>query len=205
MTRKSDPRNIIQPITSRDWFLYYLFNDEELASIRKQWRSEINNIESGEPGQEGLPFREQEEVTQKYVELLRKQFRISKNTAVNALAYTKGNRILNKDRIPTAKIEKDRITISIGPETRLRDIEHLWKIQISSLQQQLPGFKLERAVLSSQPRLAYIIHKNKLKGRKMADIHEDYQKGKLDDAIPAHPLSVIEDFRQYYKDIVQGY
>lgn len=198
-------RDITNPITSRDWFLYYLFTDEDLASIRKQWRVEIDDIESGEQGKNGLPFLEQETITDYYVELVGAKFNTTVDIAFKALRYEEWSRILNEDRIPKAKIDGDRITISVGSETRLEDIEHLWSIYVEDLQKRLPTYQSKRTPKAEQPLLAYVIYKKLLDGSSMSHIHEDYVKGTLDDRIAAHPDSVIEDFRKYYKRVVQGY
>ncbi len=198
-------RDITNPITLRDWFLYYIFTDEDFVSIRKQWRTEINDIESGEPGKDGLPFREQEIITESYIQRVCDKFKINRDVALKGLRYEAWSRVLNKDRIPTATVDGDRINISIGAETRLEDIEHLWDIYAESLQKKLPAYQSKRTPKAEQPLLAYVIHKKSLDGNKMTHIHECYVKGTLDDRIPAHPESVIEDFRKYYKKVVQGY
>lgn len=203
MTKKY--RNIIDPITSREWFLYYLFTDEDFVSIRKQWRAEINDIESGQSGKNGLPFLEQEVITERYTQQTSNKFKITANTALKGLRHEESSRVLNEDRIPTATVDGDRINISIGAETRLEDIEHLWNIYAEDLQKKLPAYKSKRTAKAEQPLLACVIHKKSLNGEKMAYIHECYVKGTLDNRIPAHPESVIEDFRKYYKRVTQGY
>lgn len=199
-------RDIVNPITSRDWFLYYLFTDADFVSIRKQWRDKINNIESGEPGKEGLPFLEQEKITADYASLIVETFNITRETAIKGLAYIEGGRILNKDRIPTAEIENDRIKVSIGAGTRFEDIEHLWRIQITSLQEKLPGYKSQRETPASDPLIAYVIHRERLKGRKLTEIHNDYLVGNLDDRLLAGDKWIdVNDFRKYYEKTVKGY
>ena len=198
-------RDIINPITPRDWFLYYLFTDEDFVSIRKQWRVEIDDIESGEPGREGIPFLEQEKITKRYVNLLSKKFRLNEDVAIKGLAYTEWSRALNEDRIPTAKIDGDRVTISVGVDTRLEDVEHLWNIYVTSLQEKILGRKPGRAVPANEPLLAYVIHKNLLKGRELTKVHKEYLDGSLDSRILPGERYDLNDFRKYYKRTVKGY
>lgn len=201
-----DYRDIVNPITAADWFLYYLFTDEDYTAIRNRWRNEIDDIDSGLPGKAGLPFLEQENITNEYVKLITKTFRINKETALQGLTYTANNRALNKHRIPTAKIENDRITISVGASTRLEDLEHLWNIQIVSLQEKLPNYKSQRDTPATDPFVAYIVHKERLSGRKLTEIHSDYLIGKLDTRLqPGDKWIDVNDFRKYYDKTVKGY
>ena len=198
-------RNTVNPITPRDWFLYYLFTDENFAAIRKRWRAEINDIESGEPGRSGLPFLKQEKITDQYVAVLCERFDINKETAVDGLRYTKWNRTLNKNRVPTAEIDGDRITINVGPGTKFEDIENLWNIRITSLQKKLPGYVSQREVPASEPLIAYLVHKELLKGRKLTEIHQDYQMGTLDSRLPSrNRWADVNEFRRYYNVTVKG-
>lgn len=198
-------RDIVNPITSREWFLYYLFTDEDFASIRKQWRVDLGDIESGEPGQNGLPFLEQEIITEGYIQKVCSRFKITIDIALKGLRYEAWSRVLSEDRIPTATMDGDRINISIGAETRFEDIEWLWNVYAEDLQKGLPTYQSKRTPKAEQPLLAYVVYKKSLDGGKMSYIHESYVNGTLDDRIPAHPESVIEDFRKYYKRVVQGY
>ena len=198
-------RDIINPVTPSDWFLYYLFTDEEFTSIREQWRTEMNDIESGEPGSEGLPYLEQEDITARYTDLLHKKFGLDKQDAIKGLAYVEGGRTLNRDRIPTAKVEDDRITISIGGGTRLEDIEYLWNTYIVTLQEKLPGYHTQRSMKANEPLLAYIVYQNKLKGRKLSEIHKEYLDGTLDERLAPGERLDVNDFRKYYIKTVKGH
>lgn len=198
-------RDAVNPLTSKDWFLYYLFNDDEIVTIRNRWRSEVDEVDSGEPGREGLLFLDQEKITESYVKLLINRFGVSADVARSCLGYTELGRNINKNRIPVASIKDDKIVIEIGPDTRLEDVEHLWRIRIDYLQKELPGYTSNRSVQPSRPLLAYVVYRCRLEGRKMVDIHNDYINGTLDERIPAHSNSTLEDFRKYYRSIVQGY
>jgi hypothetical protein len=199
-------RDIVNPITPSDWFLYYLFTDENFVLIRERWRNEIDDIESGEPGQEGLPFLEQERITTDYVSLVVETFDTTRETAIKGLVFTEHNRTLSKDRIPTAAVENDRIKVSIGANTRFEDLEHLWRIQITTLQEKLPGYRSQRDTPSSDPLVAYLIHRERLKGRKLTEIHKDYLTGNLDRRLLAGDKWIdVNDFRKYYEKTVKGY
>lgn len=192
------------PITAREWFLYHLFNDEDFVAIRAEWRHEVDQIDSGEPGKDGLFYLEQETLTERYVELLCEQFGINVSTARDGLRYTKWNRTLNRNRIPTAKVEGNFITIRVGVDTRMEDVKELWSLRVEYLQRQLPGFTSHRSSQVAQPLLAYIVYKQLRQGRKMVDIHKAYIDGTLDDRIPPKHSQSIEDFRKDYKAAVQG-
>lgn len=194
----------MSPITAREWFLYHLFNDEEFAAIRAKWRHEVDQIDSGEPGKDGLLYLEQETLTERYVELLREQFGISENVARDGLRYTKWNRTLNRNRVPLAKIEGGFITIRVGVDTRMEDVKELWNLRVEYLQRQLPGFTSHRSSQVAQPLLAYIVYKQLKQGRKMVDVHKAYIDGTLDYRIPPKQSQPIEDFRKDYKAAVQG-
>lgn len=199
-------RDIVNPITSRDWFLYYVFNDPAFITTKKRWQAEIYDVEAGEPGVDGLPFLEQEKITRRYIKDLGNKFNITDDTVRKGLSYTLDGRVLNRERVPFAKIENDRIVISIGSSTRLEDIEHLWNIQILSLQEELPSYSSQRDVLASEPLVAYLVHSERLKGRTLTDIHKAYLAGTLDVRLSAgNKWLDVNDFRKYYDKTVKGY
>lgn len=198
-------RNIYNPITARDWFLYRLFNDRDFVEIRKQWQLEINDIDQ-EPGQEDKQRTEIDEITTRYTEPLRQKFGINETTARKGLTYKKHNRTLNADRVPVAEIRGDRVLVSIGPSTTLEDIEDLWTPWISLLQSKLPGYSSQREMPSDETLLAYTVHKELLNGRKMTEIHKAYSHGTLHSEIPeGYKWPEVSDFRKYYKEVVKGY
>lgn len=198
-------RNIYQPITASDWFLYHLFNDKDFIEIRKQCQSEINDIDQ-EAGQEARQLAEIEEITTRYVEPLRQKFGINEVTARKGLLYKEHNRTLNGDRVPVAEIRGDRVIISIGANTTLKDVEDLWTPWISLLQSKLPNYNAQRETPSDEPLLAYTVYKELRNGRKMTEIHRAYSKGTLHSEIPeGNKWPEVSDFRKYYKEIVKGY
>lgn len=198
-------RDIYNPITARDWFLYHLFNDRDFVETRKQWQLEINDVDQ-EPGQEVRQRAEIDEITARYVEPLRQEFGINEVTARKGLTYKKHNRTLNADRVPVAEIRGDRIIISIGANTILEDIEDLWGVWINHLQSKLPNYDSQREKPSDEPLLAYAVYKELRKGRKMTKIHRAYSDGELHNEIPAgNKWPEVSDFRKYYKSIVKGY
>ena len=198
-------RDIVNPITPRDWFLYYLFTDGDFSSIRNAWRTAIDDVESGEPGHKGLPFLEQEKITDRYAELLSDRFNINIETALSGLRFSTMNRTINKHRVPTAEIDGDRIVISVGAGTKLEDIEHLWNIRITTLQEKLPSYISQREVPASEPLIAYLIHRELRKGRKLTEIHQEYQMGTLDSRIPSrNRWTDINEFRRHYNATVKG-
>lgn len=198
-------RNIYQPITARDWFLYHLFNDKDFIEIRKQWQLEINDIDQ-EAGQENRQRAKIEEITARYVELLYHRFGINESTSRKGLLYKKLNRILNADRVPVAEIRGDRVIISIAANTALKDIEDLWTPWISLLQSKLPNYNSQRETPSDEPLLAYTVYKELRTGRTFKNIHDAYLDGTLHRKIPeGNKWLEVSDFRKYYKEIVKGY
>lgn len=200
-------RNIYQPITARDWFLYHLFNDREFVVIRKRWQSEVNDVDQ-ERGreQEARQRAELEETTARYVELLRQQFNITDETARKGLRYKEHNRALNGDRVPVADIQGDRVIISIGANTKLEDIIDSWDVWISLLQSKLPNYSSQRENPSDEPLLAYTVYNELRGGRTMVDIHRAYLDGNLHADIPAgYKWLEVGAFRKYYKGVVKGY
>lgn len=198
-------RDIVNPITAREWFLHYLFTDEGFIEIKNQFQAAINDIDFVGPDAEDAERLERERAIGYYSGLLSERFNITKEVARRGLRYKKYSREINKDRVPVAKIEDDRVVISIGSETRLEDIDHLWEIQVTHLQTKLPRYSSQRTVPAKEPLLAYIVHKRLLAGEKMPAIHRDYQDGTLDDCINPNLNSSLEDFRKYYKRAVQGF
>jgi len=198
-------RNIYNPITPRDWFLYYLFHDNNFVTIRKQWRAAISDIDQT-PGQEKREHAEMDKITRYYIELLCQKLNINEMTALMGLRYTRHNRVLNKDRVPTAAIQGDHIVINIGANTKLEDIEGLWNIWITRLQRQLPNYDTSREIPTDEPLLIYAIHKQLLKGRKMTEVHAAYLNGTLHGNLQAGDKWLdVNDFRKYYHKVVKGY
>lgn len=198
-------RNVYQPITARDWFLYHLCNDKDFIEIRKQWQLEINDIDQ-EPGQEARRRAEIEEITTRYIEPLHQKFGINEATARKGLLYKKHNRILNGDRVPVAEIRGDRVIISIGTNTALKDVEDLWTPWISLLQSKLPNYNSQRETPSDEPLLAYTVYKELRTGRTLKNIHDAYLGGTLHRKIPEGDKWLeVSDFRKYYKEVVKGY
>lgn len=198
-------RDIYKPITARDWFLYYLFNDKDFIEIRKQWQLEINDIDQ-EPGQGARQRAEIDEITARYVEPLRRKFGVNEATARKGLTYKRHNRTLNADRVPVAEIRGDRVIISIGANTKLEDIIDSWGVWISYLQSRLPNYSSQRETPSDEPLLAYTIYKELRSGRKMTEIHRAYSQGTLHSEIPeGDKWPEVSDFRKYYKEVVKGY
>lgn len=198
-------RDIYNPITASDWFLYHLFNDRDFVEIRKQWQAEINDVDQ-EPGQEARQRAEIDEITTRYIEPLRQKFSINEATACKGLIYKKRNRTLNGDRVPVAEIRGDRVIISIGASTKLEDIESLWTPWISTLQSKLPNYSSQREKPSAEPLLAYIVYKELRKGRTLTDIHTAYQNGLLHSEMPESGKWLdVNDFRKYYDAVVKGY
>lgn len=203
MTKRS--RDIYNPITTRDWFLYHLFNDRDFADMREHWQLEINDVDQV-PGQYDKQRAEVDEITARYIEPLRQMFGINEATARKGLTYKEHNRTLNGDRVPIAEMRGDRVIISIGANTKLEDIEDSWGVWISYLQSKLPNYSSQRQKPSTEPLLAYAIHKELRNGRKMTEIHKAYSNGTLHRNIPeGDKWTEVSDFRKYYKEAVKGY
>ncbi len=201
MTKHS--RDVYNPITAKDWFLYHLFNDEAFTEIRKQWQLEINDVDQV-PGKEIEQRAEIDEITARYVKLLHKKFGINEATARKGLLYKKYNRVLNGDRLPVAEIQGDRVIISIGASTTLEDIGDLWTPWISLLQSKLPNYT-QRETPSDEPLLAYTVYKELRTGRTFKHIHDAYLNGTLHSNIPeGNKWLDVNEFRKYYKEVVKG-
>lgn len=198
-------RDIVNPITPREWFLHYLFTDERFLALKGQFQADLDSVDFIGPGSEDKERNEREKVTDYYVGLLSEEFNVSEDVARKGLRYKKYSRVLNEGRIPVADIKGDRITISVGPETRLEDVEYLWKIRVTHLQTKLPGYVSQRTVPASEPLFGYLVFKELRSGESMLSIYERYRDGRLDPRLEAHPATSPEDFRTYYRDIVKGY
>lgn len=195
----SDPR------TNKEWFLYNLFTDTDFARIRDEALERLEKIDP--VGMSKLIGRGTDiysnDIIQGAVNQLVEEFQINQKTATRGLFHGKYLAGWNKARIPFAYIEDERIVISIGSETRLGDVKDLWSMQVTDLQNTLNEERKKRSKSSGSHSLAYLIHKQIVRGRKLADIHLDYTHGRLTGYDGAINLSE-SDFRKYYHETVQG-
>lgn len=191
--------------TNKEWFLYSLFTDIEFARIRDEALEKLKKVDPvgvskliGH-GTDGYSNN----IIQGAIDQLIEEFHINQETATRGLFHDKRFAGWNKARTPFAYIEDERIVISIGSETRLDDVKYLWSMQVTDLQNTLNEGRKKRSKPSNDPSLTYLIHKQIVGGRKLADVYSDYTHGRLAGYDGATNLSE-SDFRKHYRDVVQG-
>lgn len=128
-------------------------------------------------------------------------FGISEKNATD-LILTPNNRVSFKIRYsPKIDRDGDEIIIRIGQKTTKQDVNASWKY-VKKLQKEMGGSGNKSSI---NPELAFCIHRqHALKGRKIADVYDDYSLKKLEGYEGKLPTLSENDFRKYYKRIVQG-
>lgn len=128
-------------------------------------------------------------------------FKISEKNATD-LILTPNNSVSFKIRYsPKIDRDGDEIVIRIGQKTTKQDIEASWKY-VKKLQKEMGGSGSKSSI---NPELAFCIHRQHvLKGRKIVDVFHDYSRRKLEGHESKEPTLSENDFRKYYKNIVEG-
>lgn len=190
-----------EPVTPVEYFLRDLFMDEDFVAIRKEFSKELRQVD---PGLSQLIGRStsprSEKILKKYSKIVSKQFAITDDVARKGLLHHKYLSLWSRKRTPSIEVDGDSLLIRIGANTRLADIRESW-FHIHSLQKELPGY--EGRKYTSSTSLAYAIHKQLLRGVSYADIHKEYQWGRLE-GYSGSNNSQYNDFVKHYKDVVKG-
>lgn len=183
----------------KDKFLGYLISDPEFIAIKKKYLANefmgINNLAG-----EVYPTDKQYSNFIACVNEISNYFKIKEEIvkklllSENLLKYRLGYQ-------PTAIREKDHIELRIGPKTTLKDIKEIWP-HINKLQKEI-GSTPNKS--SNNPELAYAIHKQVIKDRRLSEIFKDYTENKLENFTRPAKINPDEnDFRKYYKKVMKG-
>lgn len=128
-------------------------------------------------------------------------FKISKAAALKLLLDPKHPAAYRTRYLPHIKREGDEIVLRLHRKTTKKDIDTVWRL-VRGLQQEIGGSGGKQSI---NPELAYCIHRQHvLKGRKMADIFDDYSHKRLEGYEGKSPTMGENDFRKYYKRVVEG-
>lgn len=198
---KNNVSSSSEPVTPAEYFLRDLFMDEDFVAIRKEFNKELRQVDLGLSqliGRSTSP--RSEKVLKKYSKIVSEQFAITDDVARKGLLHHKYLSLWSRKRTPSIEVDGDSLLIRIGANTRLADIRESWS-HIHSLQKELPGY--EGRKYTSSTSLAYAIHKQLLRGVSYADIHKEYQWGRLE-GYSGSNNSQYNDFVKHYKDVVKG-
>lgn len=128
-------------------------------------------------------------------------FKISKENALRLLLTAKAPAVYGMKYTPHIKQDGDEIVIRFGHKTTLADIKAIWKI-VKDIQREIGSTGSKQSI---NPELAFCIHRQHiLSGRKMADIFNDYSRKRLEGYEGKSPTMSENDFRKYYRNIVEG-
>lgn len=128
-------------------------------------------------------------------------FKISKETALKLLLRPKATAAYSAKYTPRIKRDGDEVVIRFGQKTTLADIKAIWKV-VKDVQRDIGCTGSKQSI---NPELAYCIHRQHvLKGRKITDIFDDYSHKRLEGYEGKSPTLSENDFRKYYKGVVEG-
>ena len=128
-------------------------------------------------------------------------FNISKENALRLLLTAKAPAAYGMKYMPHIKQDGDEVVMRFGHKTTLADIKAVWKF-VKDVQREIGGTGGKQSI---NPELAFCIHRQYvLNGRKMADIFDDYSHKKLEGYEGKPPTMSENDFRKYYRNIVEG-
>lgn len=128
-------------------------------------------------------------------------FKISKENALRLLITAKAPAVYGAKYMPHIKQDGDEVVMRFGRKTTLADIKAVWKV-VKDVQRDIGGTGGKQSI---NPELAYCIHRQHvLKKRKMADIFDDYSHKKLEGYENKSPTLSENDFRKYYRSVVEG-
>ena len=128
-------------------------------------------------------------------------FNISKENALRLLLTAKAPAAYGMKYMPHIKQDGDEVVMRFGHKTTLADIKAVWKI-VKGIQRDIGGTGGKQSI---NPELAYCIHhQHVLKGRKIANIFDDYTHKRLKGYEGKSPTMSENDFRKYYRNIVEG-
>lgn len=132
---------------------------------------------------------------------INKTFNISKDNALRLLLTAKSPAVYGMKYTPHIKQDGDEVVMRFGRKTTLADIKAVWKI-VKDIQREIGGTGGKQSI---NPELAFCIHRQHiLNGRKIADIFNDYSHKRLEGYEGKSPTLSENDFRKYYKGVVEG-
>lgn len=197
--------NASDPITSRDWFLHDLFNDPQFIELRDGFLGQVAKFDPGISQLMERPLDDREIwLLDTYADKASTLFEIDKEVAKKGLYHSQYLTTWSRGRHTSARIDGDRVTITIGPETRYEDVKSIWSSKVVPLQNELLSTRSKRLAPSVRPSLAYAIHKHLLRGRVMSEIHRDYSFSKLEGYDGDYGNESYSEFSRHYKNTVNG-
>ena len=128
-------------------------------------------------------------------------FKISTRSAIKLLLEPGQPFAYHYRYLPHVKQEGDEVVLRFGHKTTQADIKAVWKV-IRDVQREIGRTGSKQSI---NPELAYCVHRQHvLKGRKMADIFNDYSHKRLEGYENKRPSLSENDFRKYYRNIIKG-
>lgn len=197
--------NASDPITSRDWLLHDLFNDPQFVELRDSF---LGQVAKSDPGLSQLMERPLDDreiwLLDTFADRASELFDIDKEIAKKGLYHSEYLNTWGRDRHASASIDNRWIKITIGAETRIEDVKKIWSSKVVPLQDELSANRAKRLAPSEHPSLAYVIHKQLLKGRTMGDIHKDYYNSNLEGYRGDYGNEPLSEFSRHYKNAISG-
>ena len=128
-------------------------------------------------------------------------FKISKENALRLLLKPQAPAAYSTRYLPHIRREGNEIVLRLHQKTTKKDINTVWRL-VKDLQREIGGSGGKQ---SMNPELAYCIYRQHiLKGRKIASIFKDYSHRRLEGYEGKPPTLSENDFRKYYKGVVEG-
>ena len=185
---------------NQEVFLTYVMQSAEFKAIEKKY---LNNVFIGIHSL--LKRVEGDDESSRKVHAcageISKVFKISKEAALKLLLDPKHPASYSTRYLPHIKREGDEVVLRLHRKTTKKDIDTVWRL-IKELQQEIGGSGGKQSI---NPELAYYIHRQHILGqRKLADIFTDYSHKKLEGYEGKTPTLSENDFRKYYKGVVEG-
>ena len=128
-------------------------------------------------------------------------FKISIESALRLLLTAKAPAVYGMRYTPHITQDGDEVVMRFGRKTTLADIKAVWKV-VKGVQREIGGTGSRQSV---NPELAFCIHRQHiLNNRKMADVFYDYSHKRLNGYEGKSPTLSENDFRKYYRSVVEG-
>lgn len=128
-------------------------------------------------------------------------FKISNESALQLLLSPVAPAAYGMKYSPRVSRDGDEIILRFGRKTTLSDIKTVWKT-VKDAQREIGSTGSKQSINSE---LAFCIHRQHvLNGRKIADIFRDYSHKQLEGYEGKPPTMSENDFRKYYRSIVEG-
>lgn len=185
---------------NQDVLLAYIRRSEEFKAIEQKY---LKNVFMGVYGL--LERVEGDDNNARKVRMCAKEisdtFKISNRNAMKLLLEPEQPFAYRYRYLPHIKQEGDEVVMRFGHKTTQADIRAVWKV-VRDVQREIGGTGGKQSI---NPELAYCIHRQHvLKGRKVADIFDDYSNKRLEGYEDKVPTLSENDFRKYYRQIIKG-